>query len=248
MRIAIPYPDRRSESPGKMRILSPQVAADSSRRRYGLMASLPLMLAVVQPAFGEGDPQKGARTYLNLCSPCHSVGPGRHMSGPSLSGIAGRKAGSVEGFTRYSKALVQSTLVWDGATLLDWITNPQALVPGSAMPVPEADAQARADIVAYLMAAQPATGPARTDIPKPFDKTIDLKSATPATKVAAITYCRDTYTLKMENGSTQQYWENNLRIKTDASSFGPPPGKPVLIPGGQQGDLRISHGHAQRGG
>ena len=183
-----------------------------------------------------GDPVKGVRTFLNLCAPCHSVAPGRQMSGPSLSGIVGKKAGSVEEFERYSKALPKSAVEWNEQTLSAWLSNPQAMIPDSAMPMLVDDEQARADIVAYLVATQSAGAAARDDIPKPFDKTLDLKSSGPATRVASVTYCRDTYTLKMENGTAIKFWENNLRFKTDGSKQGPPPGKPVLVPGGQQGD------------
>jgi len=31
-------------------------------------------------------------------------------------------------------------------------------------------------------------------------------------------------------------WEFNLRLKTDASALGPPPGKPVIVGAGMQGD------------
>ena len=158
------------------------------------------------------------------------------MTGPSLAGIVGQKAGAVAGFERYSKALPQSSAVWNEQTLTTWLTNPQAMIPGNSMSALVEDAQDRADIVAYLLATQSAEGPKRDDIPKPFDKTLDLKSAGPATHVAEISYCRDTYSLKMENGATLLYWENTLRFKTDASDKGPLPTKPVLVQSGQQGD------------
>jgi cytochrome c len=59
-------------------------------------------------------------------------------------------AGSLPGYS-YSAALKSSTLVWDEATLDRWLTNPAALVPGTAMafaglPKPED----RAALIAYL--------------------------------------------------------------------------------------------------
>ena len=201
---------------------------------YVLAASLILLMPM--EAYAEGDPAKGVRTFHNLCMPCHSVSSGQHMTGPSLAGIVGLKAGVVAGFERYSKVLPQSSVVWNEQTLFIWLTNPQAMIPGNLMSALVEDAQDRSDIVAYLLATQSADGPKREDIPKPFDKTLDLKSAGPATHVAEIGYCRDTYTLKMENGATLKFWENNLRFKTDASDKGPLPTKPVLVPSGQQGD------------
>ena len=92
------------------------------------------------------------------------------------------------------------------------------------------------DIIAYLLATQ---GPAETrteGLPIPFQTQLDLKSTGAATRVAGIKLCRDTYDVTMENGVTQQFWERNLRLKTDSSSDGPPAGKPVLVQGGMQGD------------
>jgi cytochrome c len=55
----------------------------------------------------------------------------------------------VPGFA-YSDALRKSGLTWDAALLERWLANPEALVPGQRMGYQLADAQARADIVAYL--------------------------------------------------------------------------------------------------
>lgn len=83
------------------------------------------------------------------CAVCHSV-DGTDSVGPSLKGILGRGAGSIEGF-RYSRALRNSKLVWDAATLDRFLADPQGLVPGSLMPFAGlADAKARADLIAYL--------------------------------------------------------------------------------------------------
>ncbi len=195
-----------------------------------------LVVSFVSSALAEGDPQKGARTFNHFCSPCHSVTPDRHMTGPSLSGIAGRKAGSIAGFERYSKALPQSSIAWNEQTLTSWMVNPQALVSGTTMPGIGADEQARMDIVAYLLATQTPGAPPRDDIPKLLEKMHDLKASGPATRIASIGLCRDTYAVKMENGTTLLFWEPNLRFKTDGSSQGPMPAKPVLVPTGMQGD------------
>ena len=59
-------------------------------------------VAVAGPAAAEGDPESGAQ-HFRVCAACHSLEPGRHLTGPSLAGIWGREAGTVEGFTRYSE-------------------------------------------------------------------------------------------------------------------------------------------------
>ena len=43
-----------------------------------------------------GSAREGARAFAQ-CRRCHSLDPGRNMTGPSLHGLFGRKAGSVKG-------------------------------------------------------------------------------------------------------------------------------------------------------
>ena len=99
------------------------------------------------PARADGDAQRGVQAYEARCGGCHAVHADR--IGPRHAGIVGRRAGSVPGFA-YSDALRASTLVWDAALLDRWLADPEALVPGQRMGYRLADAQARADIVAYL--------------------------------------------------------------------------------------------------
>ncbi|MFT3821421.1 MAG: c-type cytochrome [Rubrivivax sp.] len=94
-----------------------------------------------------GDAQRGRQAYEARCGGCHSVDADR--VGPRHAGILGRRAGSVPGFA-YSDALRRSGLTWDAALLERWLADPQALVPGQRMGYRLDDAQARADIVAYL--------------------------------------------------------------------------------------------------
>ena len=61
----------------------------------------------------------------------------------------GRRAGGVADYN-YSLALKNSGLTWDPTTLDHWLSNPSALVPGTKMYFKIADAQTRADIIAYL--------------------------------------------------------------------------------------------------
>ncbi len=86
------------------------------------------------------------------CAACHSVEPGKNGVGPSLAGIAGRKAGNLPGFA-YSNALKNSGIIW-GATSLDrWLTSPQQAFPGTKMPfagIP--DPARRREVVNYLLA------------------------------------------------------------------------------------------------
>jgi cytochrome c len=93
-----------------------------------------------------GDPVHGKALYQG-CQACHSVD--ENDLGPRHRGVVGRRAASVEDYT-YSEALRKSGLTWDEPTLDRWLTNPSALVPGTKMFFRIDDAQARADIIAYL--------------------------------------------------------------------------------------------------
>ncbi len=93
-----------------------------------------------------GDAARGQGLY-QACSGCHSID--ENDVGPRHRGVLGRRAGSLPDYA-YSKALRDSQIVWDAANLDRWLTSPQALVPGTKMFFSLADAQMRADIIAYL--------------------------------------------------------------------------------------------------
>ncbi|HXC35306.1 MAG TPA: PQQ-dependent sugar dehydrogenase [Candidatus Acidoferrales bacterium] len=101
-----------------------------------------------------GDAARG-RTYFNtVCALCHSaeLGPDNTVitkQGPSLAGVVGRPAGSLPHFT-YTQALKGSGYTWTAATLDHFLANPMMAVPGTTMPIPLADPQTRADVIAYL--------------------------------------------------------------------------------------------------
>jgi cytochrome c len=97
-------------------------------------------------AVPNGDAAHGQTLYQG-CLACHSID--ENDLGPRHRGVVGRRAGSINDYS-YSTALKNSGLTWDEATLDRWLTNPSALVPGTKMFFKIDDAQARADIIAYL--------------------------------------------------------------------------------------------------
>lgn len=194
------------------------------------VAFLPMLVAGM--AFAEGDAQRGTRAF-QACAACHTLEPGRHMTGPSLAGIWGRKAASEAGFQRYSEALKRSGIVWNEASLHKWLANPETAVPGNLMSFEGMrDEQARADLITLLRAASEGKAPRAAQaraLP-------ELKKASPAATVTAIRHCGDSYFVTNGANETRPYWEFNLRFKTDASPSGPAAGKPVLVGQGMQGD------------
>jgi cytochrome c len=63
-----------------------------------------------------------------------------------------------------------------------------------------------------------------------------LKNLAAEQIVREITYCRGEYRLTMASGAERRVRELNLRLKTDATAYGPERGKPALLPAGMQGD------------
>ena len=95
----------------------------------------------------------GEKIFRNQCAACHSLKADDVRVGPSLNGLAGRKAGAVPGFT-YSAALKKSRLQWNAETLDKWLADSSAFVPGSVMSFRQADSGKRAAIITYLLDEQ----------------------------------------------------------------------------------------------
>lgn len=192
---------------------------------------------ITADARAAGDPARGAQVF-RACAACHSVEPGQHLTGPSLATVFGRKAGTVEGFHRYSKALKGSGVIWNENSLDAWLRNPAGLIPDNLMTfrgIP--DPRARADLVAYLKAVSEGKAPApQAGGMMPAPQLADLETAGPDSRVSAIRYCGDTYHVTTVGGETSTFWEFNLRLKTDSTGRGPRKGQPVLVGAGMMGD------------
>ncbi len=190
-------------------------------------------------AHAAGDPEKGARAW-RACVACHALVPGRHMTGPSLAGIWGRKAGTIKGFTRYSPALKSADFVWDDKTMDAWLADPRALVPGNLMTFRGLKgARARTDLIAFLKTAAAGKRAQRGRMGGGMmrgPELQDLKTVDSGRRVTSIRYCGDTYRVTTADGKTLPFWEFNLRFKTDSSDKGPPKGRPVLLRASMQGD------------
>ncbi len=103
-------------------------------------------------ALAGGDPEKGEKVFKK-CKTCHTVKAGKKKIGPHLEGIFGRKAGSLEGY-KYSKAMRESGLTWDEATLDEYLASPRKMIKGTKMTFPGLrKEQQRQDVIAYLKEA-----------------------------------------------------------------------------------------------
>lgn len=92
------------------------------------------------------------RDAFDQCDGCHALKQGeRSGMGPSLYGIAGRKAGALPDYP-YSEALAGSGVIWDAASLGAFLADPSGFVPGSEMQRGTVrDPELRAAIVAFLL-------------------------------------------------------------------------------------------------
>lgn len=190
-------------------------------------------------AYADDSVELGAKAF-RLCSACHSLRPGLNMTGPSLAGVWGRKAGGLASFDRYSSALKQSGVTWNASTLDAWLANPAQFIPGNAMTytgVP--DPKIRGALVQFLREVnEPGpNGSPTANAPSAYTTTPkDLKQLALDEQVKAIRSCRDSYFVITADGRTRAFWDQSLRFETDASRFGPPDGEPAILPAGMFGD------------
>ncbi|WP_443478187.1 c-type cytochrome [Novosphingobium aerophilum] len=129
-------------------IILPSLAAAA----FAAMAAIPVSVSAAPPA---ADAAAGKRIFMR-CMACHTVNAGgANKVGPNLSGVVGKKSGTVKGF-RYSAAMTKSGVTWNDATLDKWLTRPASVVPGTSMvfaglPKPED----RKAVIAYLKKPAP---------------------------------------------------------------------------------------------
>jgi cytochrome c len=202
------------------------------------------VLLIATAAHAEtGDATRGQRVFAAACSACHSLQFGKNMTGPSLSGVWNRKAGSLASFPRYSDAVKSAGIVWDDNTLDAWVTAPEHVIPGNEMTFPGVkDPQHRLDLLAFL---KEATKPGATIAQMPQGgmggmtgggSARNLKKLDPEDRVQSVTYCQDTFTVATADGKKRKFWERNIRLKTDSSDDGPTVNAPALVPAGMMGD------------
>ena len=181
---------------------------------------------------------RGQRAFA-ACAPCHSLEPNRNMTGPSLAELWNRKAGGLPSFVRYSPALKSSGVIWDDKTLDEWLRDPQQFMPGNTMTfLGVKDARQRANLLAFLkQATQPGRAPSAIAQRGVGGGAVpNLKKLDPDKRVQKITHCRDTYRVTTVDGRTRDFWEQNLRFKTDISDDGPQKGAPAIVGAGMMGD------------
>ena len=120
---------------------------ESAKRVLGVIV-FGLLVTMTAKALAAEPEQAGANVYRK-CQACHSLDAGVNTVGPSLHGVFGRPAGSLEDYT-YSTAMKQSDQTWDEAALDAFLADPWETVPGNKMPFRLQSVEDRRAVVAYL--------------------------------------------------------------------------------------------------
>lgn len=128
--------------------------APDAAEAQALAAALQAKVAALPKPYDGADFEAGRRAF-GQCRSCHSIdadAPSR-ATGPNLHGIIGRKIGTEADF-EYSQAAASADFTWDAANLDQWLTSPQAFLPGNRMSfVGVRNEKQRRDLIAYLMVA-----------------------------------------------------------------------------------------------
>jgi cytochrome c len=119
-------------------------------KKYVVLAAAAAGILMALPAQA-GDVKAGEKVFRK-CKSCHYVDQEKNKTGPHLVNIIGRAAGSVDGF-KYSKAMKDSGLTWDEATLAEFLKKPKDYLKGTKMAFAGLRKDTEiADLIAYLKA------------------------------------------------------------------------------------------------
>jgi cytochrome c len=104
------------------------------------------------------------------------------------------------------------------------------------------DERIRRSIIAFLKEAGGKSGDQQTaqgpmgGMPGMQRPVPNLKTAEASGRIKSISYCHDTFKVTTIDGKTRDFWERNLRFKTDSSNEGPDKDAPAIVNAGMMGD------------
>jgi cytochrome c len=118
-------------------------------------ALLAAAFAGVLPAQAQ-DAAAGKKVFAK-CTACHDAISPKDKIGPSLMGVVGRTAGTLESYaSKYSANMKEAGaggLVWDDANLTAYLRDPKAVIPKGKMAFPGLKKdEDLANVIAYLKA------------------------------------------------------------------------------------------------
>lgn len=80
----------------------------------------------------DDDTRKSVEQIVGFCTECHNVQPGLSRNAPTLAGVVGREVASAD--YPYSEALRKLSGTWSRDRLKQFLREPEAMAPGTAMP------------------------------------------------------------------------------------------------------------------
>lgn len=125
----------------------------SATRTVRLIALATVLAAPASfAADAKGSAAAGKELFTTkACVTCHAITASEAPKiGPNLAGVIGRKAGTTQGLMPASEGMKKYGVTWNAKSLDEFLTNPSAKVPGTAMVGILPDAKERADVIAYL--------------------------------------------------------------------------------------------------
>ena len=121
-------------------------------RLAGLASFVAALVLLTGSASAAGDAAKGEKVFAK-CKACHATEAGKNRVGPSLAGLFGRTAGTVEGY-KYSDSMKGSGIVWSDETVSQYLEAPKTFLPGNKMAFPGLKKpEDRDNVIAYLKEA-----------------------------------------------------------------------------------------------
>jgi glucose/arabinose dehydrogenase len=125
-----------------------------------LRLSTGLLALVAAAGVWAADSAAGRQAFRDRCALCHTAEPGDNGGGegPSLAHVFGHPAAASTPYS-YTSALRSAALRWDAATLDRFLTDPTAMVPGTAMGLAVTDPTERANLIAYLQSVDSNAAP-----------------------------------------------------------------------------------------
>ncbi len=127
---------------------------DDTAYLWPLEGRVPVLIGEGERSFltDPDEMDNGARQFYRKCSICHTLTPDTaRRAGPSLYGVFGRQAGTLDGYP-YSEAMRGIGIVWDDETIDRLFEEgPEHYTPGSKMPMQRIAApEDRAALIAFL--------------------------------------------------------------------------------------------------
>jgi cytochrome c len=126
-----------------------KISAIPYLRVFVCVLTLAMFMLVIFPQLSKAadETEHGKQLFERRCTGCHSLDMNR--VGPRLRDVYGRRAGKIPNF-KYSPSLQSAHIVWDDASLEQWLTDPDSLIPDNEMSFRVPKAEERAEIIRFL--------------------------------------------------------------------------------------------------